>query len=138
MKFDPRRIDDAREFTIFVIQYDIGILDSNVFQEPNGPETIEAERKRLITYLKKNILKKKYNYIFTGLNDQVINLDLTVNNAFAVAQARMGGIYSNLAMSSKGKVAQDTSAEEANVTKKLSDAIAFNNSAKTSDRKSVV
>ena len=133
IKFDPRRMDDAREFTIFVIEYDVGILDSNVFQEPNGPETIEAERKRLVTYLKKSILKKKYNYIFTGLNDQIINLDLTVNNAFAVSQARMGGIYSNLAMASKGRVMQNNASVEANVTEKLSAAISLNNSAKTAN-----
>jgi hypothetical protein len=129
LQFDPRRLDDAREFTIFVIEYDVGVLESNVFQEANGKDSIAAERKRLISYLDKSILKKKYNYIFTGLNDQIINFDLTVNNAFAVSQSRMGGIYSNLAMSSKGIITQDNAAAEAAITERLSAAISFNNTA---------
>lgn len=129
LQFDPRRLDDAREFTIFVVEYDIGVLDSNVFQEANGKNSIDAERKRLATYLKKSILKKQYSYIFTGLNDQIINFDLTVNNAFAVSQARMGGIYSNLSMSSMGVIAHQHAEDEAAVTEKLRSAISFMNTA---------
>jgi hypothetical protein len=133
LRFDPMRQEVAREFTIFVIKYDIGVLDQNVFQTSAPPDTIEAQRKRLMTYVKKSILKKKYNYIFTGLNDQVINFDITINNAWANAQARFGGIYLNPFMTSKGVVTHDHAADERAVTEAVSHAISFQNSATTSD-----
>lgn len=133
LTFDPRRDDMAREFTIFVVEYDIGILDQNVFQTAAPPVTLEAQRKRLMTYVQKSILKKKYNYIFTGLNDQILNFDITINNAFANAQSRLGGIYINPFMSDKGVVNQNHAKEEAEVTAALSKAIAFQNSATTAN-----
>lgn len=133
LKFDPRRQDIAKEFTIFIVEYDIGILDQNVFQTTAGSTTIEAQRKRLMTYVQKAILKKKYNYIFTGLNDQIINFDITINNAFANSQARFGGIYLNPSMHDKGPVTHEHAKEEAEVTAALSRAISFQNSAKTTN-----
>lgn len=134
LKFDARRQDISKEFTIFVVEYDIGILDQNVFQTSAPPLTIEAQKKRLMTYVKKSILKKKYNYIFTGLNDQVLNFDITINNAFANSQARFGGIYSNAAMFDKGVVNHNHAQEEARVTEILTNAISFQNSASTESR----
>jgi len=125
--FDPRRVDYAREFTIYVFKYDIGILDSNSFQDSAPPDTIRAERKRLATYADKSILKKKYNYIYTGLNDQIINFDIKINNAFASAVARMGGIYYNAAMHDMGVVAQEHAAEEAKITAQIGQTMSFLN-----------
>jgi len=133
LQFDKRRQNNANEFTIFVVEYDIGILDSNTSQTNAGPATREASRKRLATYAKKSILKKKYSYIFTGLNDQILNFDLNLNCAFGAAAARLGGVYSNSAMADKGVVNQNNSVEEAAVTKKLTDAISFQNNALTAD-----
>lgn len=133
LKFDALRTDIAKEFTIFVFSYDIGVLDSNVSQTSSTPDTIAAQRKRLMTYVKKSILKKKYNYIFTGLNDQVINFDITINNAFANAQSRLGGIYLNYAMADKGVVNHNHAEDEASVQAALTKAISFQNSAKTAN-----
>lgn len=130
LKFDPRRQDIAKEFTIFIVEYDIGILDENVTQTAAPPLTLADERKRLLTYVKKNILRKRYNYLFTGLNDQILNFDLTINNAYTATQARFGGIYLNSAMSAKGVVNQDNASEEASVSAKLNTAISMQNSAK--------
>lgn len=126
--FDPRQNNYAKEYTIFIIQYDIGILDSDTSQDTSGDKSIQAERKRLETYVKKAILKKKYNYIFTGLNDQVINFDIRINNAFAFAQARMGGIYYNTAMTDIGMVNHTHTTDEGSVTEKLQNAIRFQHS----------
>jgi hypothetical protein len=133
LKFDARRQDIAKEFTIFVVEYDIGVLDSNVFQTSAPPITAAAQRKRLMTYVQKAILKKKYNYIFTGVNDQIINFDITINNAFANAQARFGGIYLNPFMADKGVVTHEHAKEEAQVTAALSRAISFQNNSKTAN-----
>jgi hypothetical protein len=131
LSFDVRRQTLANEFTIYVIEYDIGVLDNNASQSAAPPLTLAAERKRLLTYINKKILKKKYNYIFTGLNDQILNFDLTINNAFAVAQSRYGGIYNNISMIDKGVVNHKHSAEEAKLTDIIGKAISLQNNAKT-------
>lgn len=125
--YDVRRTDNAREFTIYIYEYDIGILDQNSGQTSNAPYTKDALMRRLSTYLKKSILKKKYNYIFTGTNDQIIDFDLDMNCAFAIAKARLAGIYSNSAMADKGQVTQNNSTEEREISEKLSNAIKFMN-----------
>jgi len=136
LQFDPRRQDIAKEFTIFIIEYDLGVLDANVFQTSAPPITLAAERKRLATYVKKSILRKKYNYIFTGLNDQILNFDLTINNAFANSQARFDGIYQNPSMSDIGVVNHTHSSDEAEITNALSAAISLQNNAKTANTQS--
>jgi hypothetical protein len=134
LKYDIRRSDNSREFTFFVYQYDIGILDQNSSQTANGAQTKSAMKRRLSTYLKKSILKKKYNYIFTGKNDQIIDFNLDMNCAFAIGKARLAGVYSNLAMASKGVVTQTNSADEAAVTEQLVKTISFlNDSANTNE-----
>jgi hypothetical protein len=86
-----------------------------------------------MTYIQNSVLKKKYNYIFTGLNDQVKDFDITINNAFSMAAARYGGIYVNNAMSSQGVAAQNNAELEAKVSEKLSKAIRFQNNTATSN-----
>lgn len=132
LKYDPRREDISKEFTIFIVEYDVGVLDQHNPQTTRQPETIPAEKRRLQEYLGKSILKKKYNYIFTGLNDQIVNLDLTINNAFAAATARFGGIYSNSAMTSKGVVTHEHAKEERAADELIGAAITLQNNAKGS------
>lgn len=133
LKFDPRRQDISKEFTIFIVEYDIGILDANVFQTSAPPLTLKDERKRLLSYVKRQILKKRYNYIFTGLNDQILNFDLVLNNAYVATQARFNGIFLNSAMSAKGVVNQNHAAEDANISAILNTAISMQNSARVND-----
>ena len=130
MRFDPRRQDDAKIFSIYIVRYDLGTAEANVFQQSNSKNYQEVERKRLMTYVNKRILRKKYNYIFTGLNDQIINLDLRLNNAFTLAMARMSGIYTNLGMADKGVVTHNNAEEEQAITAKLTQYLATLNSSK--------
>ena len=104
LMFDKRRMDLAKEFTIFVIEYDISTLDSDTVQANNPGVSKDASIKRLSTYADKGILNKKYNYIFTGTNDQILKFDLTLNNAYAIACARFGGRYLNTSMSDHGPI----------------------------------
>lgn len=132
LAFDPRRQDNAKEFTIYVVEYDIGVLDSPTSSTENS---IAAERKRIMSYVNKSILKKRYDYIFTGLNDQILDFDITINNAFAMTMARLGGLYSNAAMSDKGVVNHDTAQEESRITEMVSKVIALQNNATKSSSK---
>ena len=129
IKFDVRRVNDAKLFVIYVIKYDIGVLYNPV--DMSNPEVAkkEHEKNRLMRYIGNGILRKKYNYIFTGLNDQVTKFDLTLNNAFAVGVSRFSGIYKNYGMASKGKVTHNNAEEEAKVTEKIVAAMSFMSSA---------
>ena len=110
--FDSLRQDNAVAITIYVVEYDIGVLDATPAQTGQTPETIKAAQNRYEEYAKKRILNKKYNYIFTGLNDQIIALDLNMNYSFAAATARFGGIYVDSASSTKGVSQQEHQDEE--------------------------
>ena len=105
--YDAQRQNNANAITIYVVQYDLGNLQADAAQTGQTPDTIPAMKKRLDEYLKKKILRKKYNYIFTGLNDQIIKLDLDMNYAFATATARFGGIYVDSAAGSTKGITQE-------------------------------
>jgi hypothetical protein len=130
--FDPRRNDNAVEYTIFIIAYDIGVLDTNVFQTTGI--TPEVSKKRFATYANKALLKKKYNYIFTGLNDQIVSLDLNFNQSFATALTRYGGIYVNPGMKDYGTTANENAANEKKATESLRKLISLKNDAATSPK----
>jgi hypothetical protein len=127
--YDRRRNDNAMEYTIFIIAYDIGVLDANVFQ--SSGITPDISKKRFATYANKALLKKKYNYIFTGLNDQIVALDLTFNQAFATALTRYGGIYLNSAGKDFGSVANNDAETERSATEALRKLITLKNDATT-------
>jgi hypothetical protein len=130
--FDVRRGVYAVEITIFVIDYDISVLSANQFQAAANKE---SSIQRYATYVNKSILRKKYNYIFTGLNDQVMAFDLTFNNAHATAMARFGGIYLNSSMASKGVVTNTSAADERAITEQLQNYIKLQHNPSTLDSK---
>lgn len=129
--FDMLRQTNANAITIFIIEYDIGVLDVTAAQTGDTTSTLNASRKRINEYIKKKILNKKYNYIFTGLNDQVISVDLKLNHSFSASMARFGGIYGETANVDKGIVQQNNAEIEKNVTKQIRETLQFVNTAKT-------
>ena len=127
--FDDLRQDNAVAITIFVVQYDIGMLDATPAQTGQTPDTRDAATNRMKEYARKKILNKKYNYIFTGLNDQIISLDLNMNYSFAAALSRFGGIYYDSSTSSKGISQQDNAANEKKATEEVRKLLQFINNA---------
>ena len=127
--FDALRQDNANAFTIFIVKYDIGVLDATPAQTGQTPATKPAEKKRWDEYVKKKILNKRYNYIFTGLNDQVITLDLNMDYAFAAALSRFGGIYFDSGTSTKGISQQDNAANEKKASEQVRQTLRFINDA---------
>jgi len=133
VRYDPRRDTLANDYTIYVVKYSVGILEQNQTQNSNPPATLAAEKKRFQEYLDKMILRKKYNYIFTGLNDQIIDFDLKINCAYAVAQSRYAGIYSNLSLTDKGVVTHNHAEEEKAESKSAAAAVSLQNNASGTD-----
>lgn len=131
--FDMLRQDNAVAITIYIVEYDLGMTDVDPSQTGQTPETLAAEKRRFLEYAKNKIMKKKYNYIFTGLNDQIYNLDLNMNFSFAAALSRFGGIYYDSAISDQGVTAQTNAETEKNITQQLRETLQFINSAQKSE-----
>ena len=125
--FDMLRQDNAVEITIYIVPYDIGLIEATPAQTAQTDETIIAARKRLSTYASREILKKKYNYIFTGLNDQIISFDLNMNFSFAATLSRFGGVFYDSAMSDKGISQQENAKNEQEASDKVRKILAFIN-----------
>lgn len=127
--FDPIRQDNAVEITIYIVEYDIGLLETTPPQTAQTPDTLPAAKKRMATYFSKKILNKRYDYIFTGLNDQIIQFDLNMNFSFAAALSRFGGIYYDTAGSDQGVAAQNNALIERGLATYLNQQLKFINSA---------
>jgi len=128
--FDMLRQDNAVEISIFIVKYDLGMADVNASQTGQTPDTRESAKKRMVEYIKKKILNKKYNYIFTGLNDQIISFDLNMNYSFAASLARFGGIYYDSAINMPGVAVQKQREEnEKKATEEIRKILNFINSA---------
>jgi hypothetical protein len=132
--FDPLRQDNAVAITIYIVEYDIGAVDVVASQTGQTPDSREAARRRLLEYAKKRILRKKYNYIFTGLNDQIYNLDLNMNFSFAASLSRFGGIYGDGAKPDMSIQAQQHAKNEANVANQMRETIDIINDAKDPEK----
>lgn len=132
--FDMLRQDNAVEITIYVVEYNLGLVETDPSQTGQTAATKMAADKRLSDYSKKKILNKKYNYIFTGLNDQVINFDLNMNFSFAAALSRFGGIYYDYATQEKGVVQNNNAQNEKKASEELRKTLQFINNATPSDK----
>jgi hypothetical protein len=127
--YDALRQDNAVEVTIYIVEYDIGILDIDAAQTGQTPDTINAAKKRFAEYAKRKILNKKYNYIFTGLNDQILELDLNMNFSFISTLSRFGGIYSDTATNEYGVVAHNNAETAKNAAEQVRQTLQFVNNA---------
>lgn len=110
--FDPIRQDNAVEITVYIVEYNIGLIEAVPTQTGQTPDTLQAAKNRMAEYNKKRILNKRYDYIFTGLNDQIITFDLNMNMAFAAALSRFGAIYYGASTKDMGVTAQTFSEDE--------------------------
>lgn len=54
-------------------------------------DSISLQTQRLDNILRNGLLKKRYDYTYTGLNTEVLNLDLSFNTLFFVTQPINGG-----------------------------------------------
>jgi hypothetical protein len=127
--FDYKRQDNAVEIVIFVFEYDLGANPASPTNTGGTPGTIQASKEQLNEYIHNKILKKKYNYMFTGLNDQVITFDLNMNFSFAAALSRFGGVYYESAGKDIGPVLQKNAEDELKITEQVRKVISMQNNA---------
>ena len=99
--YDWLRNDYVREYVYKITKQENGLLTFT-------PKDVTANStQRLFKYKFKNLIKKHYNYIFTGVNDQVIEFDLTFNNAWYAALPVNGGVNTSVSDARQGMNSMD-------------------------------
>jgi hypothetical protein len=128
-KYDAGRQSNAHYIQYFIVKFDKGNLP------PNATTTNDTYgRNRYNTYKKSGILRKKYDYIFTGLNDQVYEFNLEFNNGWAAPTSRFAGLYYNSSHKDPGIVHQDEIDKKAEALEAVSKYVTLFNDTRTTER----
>ena len=85
--YDPVAKDWAKEITINIHAIAVPELHHDVesYEEVIKSESIQKER--LQNIIRKDLLKKRFDYYHTGLNTEVLNLDIYLNTTYYQIQA---------------------------------------------------
>ena len=87
--YDEKRNRYARKYVFIPILYKTA--NSNIEDNDTRPKNEKEKVSRLQQLKSGNHLIKSYNYLFTGLNDQIINLDIEYNTGIVSLLAPKGG-----------------------------------------------
>lgn len=88
--YDTGRNDYVRSFEYLIIPYETTTLQAR----PNE-RTTATSNERFNTYKERGLLRKVYNYIYTGLNDQVLDFNLNFNFNWYVALPWQAGLFTD-------------------------------------------
>ena len=95
--FDIGRGDYARTYTYDVLPFEASLPQVSVSES-------SADGKKVYNNLKnKGLLRKRYDYLYTGVNDQVLNFDLKFNFGWYVNMPSQGGLFTHYAAASEGQ-----------------------------------
>ncbi|BDR25908.1 structural protein [Pseudomonas phage vB_PaeM_PA5oct] len=88
LEYDPGRGDYARNFRYVIVPYDTMTI---VASKDESRVTPESSENRFNEYLGRSVLRKHYNYLFTGLNDQILDFNLKFNFMWYATLPRQTG-----------------------------------------------
>lgn len=128
-KYDSGRQSNAHYIRYFIVKFDKGNLPPTA---TTGANTHGKDR--YDTYKKAGILRKKYDYIFTGKNDQVYEFNLEFNNGWAAPSSRFSGLYYNSSHKDPGPVHQDEIDKKAEALEAASKYVSMFNDAKSTEK----
>ena len=85
--YDQVAKDYFKEFTININAITVPELHHDVdsYEKIISSDSIQADRLR--SMVSKNLLKKRFDYTFTGLNTEVIDLDISLSTTYYQIQA---------------------------------------------------
>lgn len=85
--YDELRNDYARTFKFLIIPW-----TATTVQTPANITSGQSSQQRVDAHRRKGLIKKVYNYIYTGLNDQVFDFELNFNFNWYIALPIQGGL----------------------------------------------
>lgn len=98
-QYDKKRNKFARKYVIIPIMYKTANVN---VEDPSTQAKNEEEKVTRLKQLKAgNHLIKSYNYLFTGLNDQIIDLDISYNTGVVTLLAPKGGAIGDPAITNR-------------------------------------
>ena len=81
-QYDPLRGDYVKNITFKVKKHILTDRVFDSFQYTNGITDRTIQANRVNNMFSNDLLRKRYDYIFTGLNTEIINLDLKLDNQY--------------------------------------------------------
>lgn len=114
LEYDIGRGDYSREYKYIVLPYETGTLMSSATET-----NVDYSQPKYNEYKRRKLLQKHYNYLFTGLNDQVLNFDIKFNFAWFVNVPRQGGIFTDYVQTNIGKKFKPSFEEYKELKKKI-------------------
>lgn len=84
LKYDPLRHNYTRRIKYKIKKYIVPdlVVDNVEYDVSITDPTIQNQR--VVNLIKEGLLRKRYDYIFTGKNTEVINLDIKLNSSFYI------------------------------------------------------
>lgn len=102
LQFDPLRNDYQRTFRYVIYISDWASVQSGILQEYNAPP--ERHKKRVSAMMQNAVLSKKYSYLYTGDNIDVMDFDLTYNFQYVYPYDQLHGIFKDLPDAMRSKI----------------------------------
>ena len=112
--YDKSRKEFARRYTYVPTLYRTARTDVAVDEDEQDVD-VDAARQRLREVIDNGMLWKSYKYLFTGENDQIIDLDIRYDNGIALLAAPKGGTTGDINVTNSALTAP-TVAEDQDVT----------------------
>lgn len=112
LEYDPVRKDYAYKYMFQPILYQTCRDDVCVHPDENEALSKEHATARLQKIKENGSLFKSYQYLFTGLNDQILDLNLKYDSGVAILSAPKGGAIGDAAITDPARNATQTPAEE--------------------------
>jgi hypothetical protein len=131
ISFDPNRGDYAKTFSFDIQPYEMSTLSVS-------PTESLADGKKKYSMLKgRRLIQKQYNYLYTGLNDQVLDFDLKFNFGWYVNMPSQAGLFTQHANASEGQHVSNMYYESQRIQEEISKARSLVASAPEATRTSV-
>ena len=111
LEFDPSRNDYARKYTFVPLLFKTANPNVAVDIQELNPELSDL-KERVKQYKESGSLLKAYGYFFTGVNDQILNLDIKYNNGTGSMLPPKYGAIGEVSQTSQNKLSDSTPAGE--------------------------
>ncbi len=121
-QYDPLRGDYVKNIVYKLKKHIVVDTPIDSIQYNSGITEPTIQNKRLSNIIQENLLRKRYDYIFTGLNTEVLNFDIKFNRAYYVMSVLGQGMTgdSNPISSTAGKSATTIETQMQEVKKRMS------------------
>jgi len=97
LKYDPAANAYQRETKFKMIRYATPELLCDRNSHGELLNDLGLQKKRVRNYVRNNLLEKRYDWTFTGLNTEVIDVEIQLNNVYKAMSVIKGGTFDDRA-----------------------------------------